>query len=77
VSMKFGIVVCSKCKKAKVVDLSCKTTRCPRCGKILMLDNRVVLYKTDSLEKLRKILGVVNAQLDGKLDDFKRLLESD
>lgn len=74
--MKFGVVVCPHCKKVKGVDLSCKTTKCPRCGKVLRLENLKIFYKTDSMEKLQQAIGLVNAELDGKLKEFKEILQS-
>jgi len=71
--MKFGIIVCPKCKKTKGADLSFKTTRCPRCGKILVLEKLRILYKTDSEQKLREAIGLFNAEIDGKLNEFKKL----
>ena len=71
--MKYGIVVCSKCKKAKGVDLSFKTTRCIRCGKILKLDKTKILHITNSEQELRCYLGQVNADLDGKLEEFREM----
>jgi len=74
--MKFGIVGCPKCRKTKVVDLSCKTTRCPRCGTVLTLEKLKILYKTDSEQKARQALGLVNAKMDGKLEEFKEVMKS-
>ena len=68
--MKFGIIACPNCKKVKGVNLSCKTTRCARCGKILLLKKIKLLYETDSEQKLRQAIGVINAKIDGKLDDY-------
>ena len=73
ISMRFGIVVCPKCKKAKGVNLFCKTTRCIRCGKLLMLEKLKILYETDSEQKLRQILGLINAEMDGRLEKFREL----
>lgn len=73
--MRFGIVVCPKCKKAKAVELSCKTTKCLRCGRILKLDKLKIMYETDSEQKLRQALGLINAEMDGKLEEFKELIE--
>ena len=73
--MKFGIVVCPKCKKAKVVDLSCKTTKCYRCGKVLKLEKLKILYETDSEDKVRQALGLVNAEMDGKFEEFKEIMK--
>jgi transposase-like protein len=72
--MKFGIVVCPRCKKAKVVDLSCKTTKCHRCGKVLRLEHLRILHKSNSDQKIRQALGLVNAEIDGRLEEFKELM---
>jgi transposase-like protein len=72
--MKFGIVVCPRCKNAKAVDLSYKTTKCHRCGKILSLEKLRIWYKSDSNQKIRQVLGLVNAKMDSKFEEFKELM---
>jgi len=74
--VKFGIVVCPKCKHPKGVQLVHKTTRCIRCGKMLTLAKLKILYQTDSEEQLRRALGLVNADMEGKRKDFEELLRS-
>ena len=71
--MKFGLVVCPVCRKVKGVVLSCKTTRCHRCGKVIKLDKVKILYKTDSEKKLVEAIGLVNAEIDGEAEGFKTL----
>ncbi|MCK4902543.1 MAG: hypothetical protein KAS76_04225 [Thermoplasmatales archaeon] len=73
--MKYGIIVCPKCKSAKGVILTNKTTKCNRCSKTLVFEKMRILYKTDSQQKLRSSLGLVNAEIDGKLKKFKRQLK--
>ena len=73
--MKYGIFVCTRCKKAKVVDLSCKKTKCHRCGKILKLEKLKILYETDSENKVRQALGLFNAEMDGRLEEFKVIMK--
>ena len=73
--MRFGIIVCPKCKKSKAVDLSNKTTKCVRCNKNLKLKEMKILFETDSQRELRKVIGLVNAEIDGRIDDFKELTE--
>ena len=73
--MKYGIVVCPKCRSAKGVILTNKTTKCNRCSKTLVFEKMRILYKTDSQQKLRSFLGLVNAEIDGKLKKFKRQLK--
>ena len=72
--MRFGVIICPKCKKVKGIDLFCKTTKCPRCGKILTIDKLKIFYKTDSQKKLQQAIGLINAELDGKYNEFKELL---
>jgi hypothetical protein len=74
--MKFGVIVCLNCKKAKGVDLSLKTTKCPHCGKLLRLEHLKIFYKTDSRAKLQQAIGLVNAELDGRLKEFKKILQN-
>jgi len=73
--MKYGIFVCTRCKKAKVVDLSCKTSKCHRCGKILKLEKLKIWYETDSENKVRQALGLFNAEMDGRLEEFKGIMK--
>ena len=73
--MKFGVIVCSKCKKVKGVDLVSKTTKCHRCGKILTINKLKIFYKTDSQEDLQKAIGIMNAKLDGKLNEFEEIFQ--
>ena len=73
--MKYGIIVCPKCKSAKGVILAHKTTKCNRCSKTLVLEKMRILYKTNSQQKLRGSLGLVNAEIDGKLKKFKDQLK--
>jgi len=61
--MKYGIVVCSKCKKAKIVDLSYMTTKCFFCNKTLKIDKIKILYKSNSQEQIRQIIGNINKKL--------------
>jgi len=74
--MKFGVIVCPKCKKVKGVDLSKKTTKCHGCGKILTIDKLKIFYKTTSQEKLQKAIGLMNAKFDGRLNEFKEILQN-
>jgi hypothetical protein len=72
--MRLGVIVCPQCKQVKGVNLSSKTTKCAGCGKTLTLDKLKIYYETDSQEKLRQAIGLLNAELDGKSDVFKKLL---
>ena len=71
--MKFGIIVCPKCKKTKAIELIHKTTKCNRCGKLLAIEKLKIFCKTNSEQKLRQAIGLINAEMDGKLEEFKKL----
>jgi len=70
--MRLGVVICSQCKQVKGVNLSSKTTKCAGCGKTFTLEKLKIYYETDSQEKLRKAIGLLNAELDEKGDTFKK-----
>jgi hypothetical protein len=61
--MKYGIIVCPKCKQVKAVNLSCKTTRCIRCNKTLVIKKLRIFFKTDSESELRKEIGCINRDI--------------
>ncbi|PNX46189.1 MAG: hypothetical protein BV459_06900 [Thermoplasmata archaeon M11B2D] len=73
--MRFGVIVCPYCRLVKGVDLFSKTTKCIRCGKTLWLKKVKIFYKTDSQEKLRQAVGLMNAQLEGKRGTFIEFFE--
>ncbi len=72
--MRFGVIVCPQCKYVKGLELSSKTTKCIRCGKTLELKKLKIFYETDSQEKLRQAIGVLNAELDGNSSANKKFL---
>jgi len=73
--MRLGVIVCPKCKKVKGVDLTCKTTKCPRCGRVLTIDKLKIFYKTGSQKKLQQAIGLMNAKFDGRLNEFEEILQ--
>jgi hypothetical protein len=72
--MRYGIIICSKCRNLKIVDLSNKTTKCQKCKKILKIDKIKILSKNNSQTKLRKIIGLLNAETDNKGESFKKTI---
>ena len=62
--MKFGIIVCPKCKKAKAVNLSNKTTRCLRYNKSYQIAKMKIFYKSNSEVKIRQEIGRINANIN-------------
>jgi len=62
--MRFGVIVCPQCKQVKGIVLSSQTTKCIRCGRTLQMKKLKIFYETDSQEKLRQAIGLLNAKLD-------------
>jgi hypothetical protein len=74
--MMLGVIICPQCRQVQGVNLSSKTTKCVGCGKTLSLEKLKIFYETDSQEKLRQAIGLLNSELDGKSVAFKKLLHS-
>jgi transcription elongation factor Elf1 len=74
--MRLGVIVCPHCNYVKGIDLSVKTTKCGRCGKTLELRKLKIFYETDSQEKLRQAIGMINAEVEGKANEFKKILQA-
>jgi len=73
-AMKYGIVVCSKCRRAKGFLLSSKTTRCIVCGKVLKINKLKIMFKTDSIVEMQNAIGIINADSNGNSEKFLKLL---
>jgi len=69
--MRLGVIVCPQCKKAKSVDVTSKTTKCPHCGKLLHTEKLKIFYTTDSQQKAAAAIGQINAQMSGNIDRTK------
>jgi hypothetical protein len=74
--MWLGVIICPHCKKAKGVDLSAKTTKCTYCGKTLQIKKLKKMYETDSQEKLRQAIGLLNAKIQGNDIEVKNFNKS-
>jgi len=40
------------------------------------LENLKIFYKTDSQEELQQAIGLMNADLDGRRDEFKKIIQN-
>ena len=63
-NMRFGVIVCPRCRNSKVVDLSYKTTTCFRCSKRIELSKVKILYKSNSEHEIREAIGNINRKLN-------------
>ncbi len=62
---KYGVVVCSDCRTAKIVEIKDETSECHQCGKRLDLDKMKTHYKTDSRKEASWVIGRLNANMRG------------
>jgi len=62
--LRYGVVVCPKCGRARGVETVRKTVTC-QCGRVIKVGRMKLLYPTDSPLDLADIVGKVNASLKG------------
>jgi hypothetical protein len=62
--LRYGVVVCPKCGKARGVESVRKTVTC-QCGRVIKVGRMKLLYPTNSPLELADIVGKVNASLKG------------
>lgn len=73
--MKYGVVVCPKCRQVKGIELRHKSTKCIRCNKNIVIDKVKIVFETNNEEELRNAIGLLNAKLDGKAEEFKKIFK--
>jgi hypothetical protein len=67
----FGVVVCPRCRRAKGVDLSQKTTACA-CGFEIRVAAARIRARASTARELADLVGRVSAELAGGLDAYRR-----
>ena len=70
--MKYAVIICPKCGKAKGVEAGKKTTTCP-CGREMVLSRQKFYFETDSPSELANAVAEANEQLsEGKRPKARR-----
>jgi hypothetical protein len=64
--MKYGVIVCPKCKKVKAVELKNKSTKCFFCNKQITIKKVKILFKSNFQEEIRNVIGQINEELMNK-----------
>lgn len=64
ITMKYGVIVCPKCGKARGVETKKKTTSC-QCGREIVLSKTRFEFTTDSPLELADAVAQANEQLAG------------
>jgi len=62
--LKYAVIICPKCGKAKGIETRKKTTTCP-CGREIRLKRGIFKFMTDSPSELADLVARVNAALHG------------
>jgi hypothetical protein len=70
----YGVVVCSKCRRAKGVRIGQKTTSC-QCGHIIDLSVARIGSRTSSARELAKAVGLENAKLRGGRKEYEKAID--
>jgi hypothetical protein len=60
---RYGVTVCSECKRVWGIGLSQKTAKCPQCGKIYNVAQRKIFYRTSDLRKLQIVIAKIQVKL--------------
>ncbi len=71
--MKFGVIQCSRCKRAVGVRLGAKTATCPQCGKKMVLKKVKILNRVNSEKELAKAVMRLNI----RFKDGEEIVEQD
>lgn len=66
----YGVVVCPRCRRAKGVDLSQKTTACA-CGFEIRVAPSRIRARTETARDLRGLVARANAELGGGLAEVR------
>jgi hypothetical protein len=62
--MKYAVIICPKCGKAKGVEAERKTTTCP-CSREIVLARTKFMFETTSPSELARAVAEANEQLAG------------
>ncbi len=60
VGYRYTVIICPKCGRPKISDLAVKTTRCPSCGKNMIMKKMRHYGEADSPQGLIPIIGKLN-----------------
>jgi hypothetical protein len=70
----YGVVLCSRCRKAMAVDLRNETASC-QCGNVLKLKETKKFYESTDQREVASAVGRMNAELEGGIDEWESMVE--
>ena len=66
----FGVIICPRCTRARGVDLSVKTSKCPGCGIHSEVDRMRVYFQTDNEQELAEAVRQVGTRMQHSIEDY-------
>ncbi|MEM0449910.1 MAG: DUF1922 domain-containing protein, partial [Methanomassiliicoccales archaeon] len=61
--LMLGVIICSKCRRARGVSLSCKKVRCNHCGKYIDVSKARVFHRTEDHEEIARAVQKINERM--------------
>ncbi|MCK4443269.1 MAG: DUF1922 domain-containing protein [Thermoplasmata archaeon] len=69
----YGVVVCSRCRKARAVDLRSKTARC-QCGYQMKLKETKKFFESSDQREVAAAVARLNAEMEGGIEEWEELV---
>ena len=66
----FGVIICSRCNRARGVDLSVKTSKCPGCGLHSEVDRMHTYFQTDNELELAEAVRRTSSRMQHSIEDY-------
>ena len=66
----YGVIICPKCNRARGVDLSVKTSKCPGCGLHSEVDRMRTYFQTDNEQELAELVRRTSSRMQHSIEDY-------
>ena len=66
----FGVIICPRCNRARGVDLSVKTSKCPGCGLHSEVDRMHTYFQTDNELELAEAVRRTSSRMQHSIEDY-------
>ncbi|MCL2142743.1 MAG: hypothetical protein FWH44_00560 [Methanomassiliicoccaceae archaeon] len=57
----YGIVICKKCERKRIADLSAETTACPYCSAVSHIDKMTILFTDADQSAVREVFENIDS----------------
>jgi hypothetical protein len=66
----YGVIICPRCNRARGVDLSVKTSKCPGCGLHSEVDRMRTYFQTNNEQELAEAVRQVGTRMQHSIEDY-------